>query len=62
MLHFPGVFKTQFVSQFNLLERILNQFVFAELVPVTGQLVFVKNPKFHLCSPITKILTFRIGR
>ncbi len=47
MLDFPHVIDADFVGEFDLVERVLDQFQFRAGTPRTGQLMFVERPKFH---------------
>src|ERR1700688_4393106 len=50
MLHLPHVIIAEFISELDLGERILEQFVLAVLIPRPWQLVLVKNAEFHCRS------------
>ena len=42
VLYLPDIVKPQFVRQFYLRERVLEEFMFRAFVPRTGNLMFVK--------------------
>ena len=47
VLDFPGVIEAQLVGQFNLVQRVVEQLIFAVREPGLGQLQFVENAEFH---------------
>ena len=46
----PGVIDTELVSQLYLLKCLLEKFLLGALKPGLGQLMFVKDAKFHAAS------------
>ena len=58
VLYLPGIVEAKLVGQFDLLERILNELVFAGLFLVPWQLVLVENAKLHR-FPFVFSLEFR---
>ena len=50
MLDFPGVVVTEFVSEFDLGQRILEEVVLGAFGPGSGKLVFVEDAEFHVMS------------
>ena len=47
VLDFPHIIIAQFVGEFDLSERILEQFVFAVRIPGPRQLMLIENAEFH---------------
>ena len=50
MLDFPGVVVAKLVSEFDLGQRILEQFVLGAFGPGAGKLVLVEDSEFHVMS------------
>src|SRR5664279_1836166 len=50
VLHFPQVLDSHLVGQFNLVESIVDQLLFAVLVPWTGKLMLIEDAELHGCS------------
>ena len=48
MFHFPGVIDTQLIGQLHLIQRFIKQPLFVTVLPRPRQLVFVKDPEFHV--------------
>src|SRR5260370_19507930 len=51
VLDFPSVIDAEFVGEFDLIERLLEQPALLALVPRPRQLMLVEKPEFHGRSP-----------
>ena len=51
VLDLPGVVVAEPVSQFDLVQGVLEELVFAALVPRPGELVLIEDPELHRVPP-----------
>ena len=62
MLDLPSVVVAEFVGQFDLRQRILQELVFAPRAPRPRQLVFVEDAEFHDCDLTRLCRSWRCSR
>src|SRR5579875_11205 len=51
VLDFPGMIDAEPIGQFDLLQRVLEEFQLGAILPGTRQLMLVEDAKLHRCSP-----------